>query len=156
MDIAALHDIVHKSRDARRSQTLPKFSPAERETLIKKYHPDHREPAYRPIKFGPNAGDRTVRELASILEGDSPVPDDITLIPDYTVDVLVVGGGGAGCSAALHTNHGPGLRSSSRLLLLAVVQSRERGCPIGDAEADVQCTRLEHPGRVGCKQWIAG
>ena len=104
MDIAALHDIVHKSRDVRRSQTLPKFSPAERETLIKKYHPDHREPAYRPIKFGPNAGDTTVRELASILEGDSPVPEDMDLTPDHSVDVLVVGGGGAGCSAALHAH----------------------------------------------------
>ena len=96
MDIAALHDIVHKSRDARRSQTLPKISLADRETLIKKYHPDHREQAYRPIKFGPNAGDLTVRELASVLEGDSPVPLDLPLTPDYTVDVLVVGGGGAG------------------------------------------------------------
>ena len=104
MDIAALHDIVHKSRDARRAQTLPKFSPADRETLIKKYHPDHREQAYRPIKFGPNAGDRTVRELASILEGDSPVSEDLDLTPDYSVDVLVVGGGGAGCAAALHAH----------------------------------------------------
>jgi succinate dehydrogenase / fumarate reductase flavoprotein subunit/L-aspartate oxidase len=107
MDIAALHDIVHKSRDARRSQTLPKISPADREALIKAYHPDHREQAYRPIKFGPNAGDRTVRELASILEGDSPVPVDLPLTPAYTVDVLVVGGGGAGCAAALHA-HGEG------------------------------------------------
>ena len=104
MDLNSLHDVVHKSRDARRSQSIPKITPAERDTLIKKYHPDHREQAYRPIKFGPNAGDQTVRELASILEGESPIPDDLPLTPDHTVDVLVVGGGGAGCAAALHAH----------------------------------------------------
>ncbi|WP_447986313.1 FAD-binding protein [Nitrospira sp. Nam74] len=104
MDIHELQKIVHKTRDARRAQTLPKYSPAERDTLIKKYHPDHRESAYRPVKFGPNAGERTVRELAALLEGESPIPTDLDLTPNYTTDVLVVGGGGAGCAAALHAH----------------------------------------------------
>lgn len=104
MDLTALQDIVHKTRDVRRPQTFPKYSPAERDTLIKKYHPDHRGHAYRTIEFGPNAGELTVRELASIVEGESPVPADLDLTPDYTVDVLVVGGGGAGCAAALHAH----------------------------------------------------
>ena len=102
MDIHLLQQIVHKTRDARRTQTLPKYSPAERDTLIKKYHPDFRENAYRSIKFGPNKGESTVRELATLLEGDSPVPADLDLTPAHTADVLVVGGGGAGCAAALH------------------------------------------------------
>src|SRR5437867_1839797 len=102
MDIRELQKIVHKTRDARRTQTLPKCSPAERDTLIKKYHPDFRESAYRPIKFGPNKGESTVRELATLLEGDSPVPADVDLSPAHTADVLVVGGGGAGSAAALH------------------------------------------------------
>src|SRR5438094_727456 len=107
MDIHELQKIVHKTRDARRTQTFPKYSPAERDTLIKKYHPDHRESAYRLIKFGPNAGERTVRELAALLEGESPISDDLDLTPNYTTDVLVVGGGGAGCAAALHAHaHG--------------------------------------------------
>ena len=104
MDIHELQKIVHKTRDARRTQTLPKYSPAERDTLIKKYHPDHRESAYRTIKFGANAGELTVRELAALLEGESPVPDDLDLTPAHAVDVLVVGGGGAGCAAALHAH----------------------------------------------------
>ena len=104
MDIHELQKIVHKTRDARRTQTLPKCSPAERDTLIKKYHPDFRESAYRPIKFGPNKGESTVRELATLLEGDSPVPADVDLTPAHIVDVLVVGGGGAGCAAALHAH----------------------------------------------------
>ncbi len=104
MDIHKLQEIVHQTRDARRKQTLPKYAPAERDTLIKKYHPDFRESAYRPIKFGPNAGDKTVRELAALLEGDSLVPSGQELTPSYTCDVLVVGGGGAGSAAALHAH----------------------------------------------------
>jgi succinate dehydrogenase / fumarate reductase flavoprotein subunit/L-aspartate oxidase len=104
MDIHTLQEIVHKSREARKKQTLPKYSPTDRDTLIKKYHPDFREGAYRPITFGPNAGERTVRELAALLEGDSPIPDDLDLTPDYSTDVLVIGGGGAGCAAALHAH----------------------------------------------------
>src|SRR5205809_323878 len=103
MQLQALQELVHKTRDARRKQTVPKYSPAERDTLIKKYHPDSRENAYRPIKFGPNAGEKTVRELAVLLEGDSPVPAELDLTPTYSTDVLVVGGGGAGC-AALHAH----------------------------------------------------
>src|SRR5438105_5015722 len=102
MQVEALQDLVHKTREARRKQTLPKYPPHERDTLIRKYHPDFRESAYRPIKFGPNAGDLTVRELACLLEGDSPVPANLDLTPAHSVDVLVIGGGGAGCSAALH------------------------------------------------------
>src|SRR6059036_2688602 len=108
MQLQALQELVHKTRDARRQQTLPKYSPAERDTLIKKYHPDHRENAYRPIKFGPNAGDKTVRELAALLEGDSPVSAELDLVPNYSVDVLVVGGGGAGCAAALQGRRAAG------------------------------------------------
>ncbi len=104
MDIHELQKVVHKTRDQRRRQTLLKYSPAERDTLIKKYHPDFRESAYRRIRFGPNKDELTVRELAALLEGESPVPQDLDLTPQYTVDVLVVGGGGAGCAAALHAH----------------------------------------------------
>lgn len=104
MEIHQLQQIVHKTREARRAQNLPKCTPAERDQLIKKYHPDHRESAYRPVKFGPNAGDLTVRELAALLEGDSVLPDDLDLTPAESVDVLVIGGGGAGCAAALHAH----------------------------------------------------
>jgi succinate dehydrogenase / fumarate reductase flavoprotein subunit/L-aspartate oxidase len=104
MDFHHLQEIVHKTRQARRNQQIPKCSPAEREALIRKYHPDYRDCAYRPIQFGPNAGEKTVHEVASLLEGESPVPLDLDLSPAYTCDVLVIGGGGAGCAAALHAH----------------------------------------------------
>ena len=118
MDIHQLQQIVHKTRDSRRTQTLQKYSPAERDQLIKKYHPDFRERAYRPVKFGPNAGDLTVHELATLLEGQSPVPDDLDLTPAHSVDVLVLGGGGAGCAAALHAYAaGAGVMLATKLRL---------------------------------------
>lgn len=104
MDIHEFQKVVHQTRDFRRTQTIPKSPPAERDTLIKKYHPDFRESAYRPIRFGPNAGELTVREVADLLEGDSPLPADLELAPQYSADVLVVGGGGAGSAAALHAH----------------------------------------------------
>src|SRR4029078_4917859 len=93
--------------DRHRKKTLRKFPTAERDQLIHKYHPDYRASAYRPIRFGPNKGDRTVIKLARVLGGDSPIQDDLDLTPAYTTDVLVIGGGGAGCAAALHA-HGAG------------------------------------------------
>ncbi|MBP0128458.1 MAG: FAD-binding protein [Nitrospira sp.] len=104
MDIHALQQIVHQTRDARRKQTFSKLSPADRDQLIHKYHPDFRESAFRSLRFGPNVGDKTAIELATLLEGDSSVTDGFDLTPDYTTDVLVVGGGGAGCAAALHAH----------------------------------------------------
>ena len=104
MDIHALQQIVHKTRDARRKQLFPKLSPADRDQLIHKYHPDFRTSAYRPLRFGPNEGDKTVVELATLLEGDSPLNGQVDMTPHHQVDVMVIGGGGAGCAAALHAH----------------------------------------------------
>ncbi|MDH5668038.1 MAG: FAD-binding protein [Nitrospira sp.] len=104
MDIHELQQIVHKTRDARRKQTFPRLSPADRDQLIHKHHPDFRASAYRPLRFGPNEGEKTVIELATLLEGDSALNGQVDLTPQYQADVLVIGGGGAGCAAALHAH----------------------------------------------------
>lgn len=92
---------VLQGRDARRQQAFPVQPPAERDQLIETYHPDSKADAYRTLRIGPNAGERTVHEVADILEADSPIDIGTDLTPRYNVDVLVVGGGGAGCTAAL-------------------------------------------------------
>ena len=105
-DLKELQKIIEGHRDSRKGQTLPLLSTEERNTLLKQYHPDYRADAYRPVKIGPNAGEKTVHEVADLLEGQSPLwsasgGKETKLEPEYTVDVLVIGGGGAGCAAAL-------------------------------------------------------
>ncbi|MBI5411227.1 MAG: FAD-binding protein [Nitrospirae bacterium] len=140
MDIHKLQEIVHKTRDVRRTQAMPKCQPVERDTLIKKYHPDFRENAYRLIKFGPNEGDSTVRELAALLEGNSPVPADLDLTPAHQVDVLVVGGGGAGCAAALHA-HAQG----AKVLLVTKLRLADSNTVMAQGGIQVAISREDSP-----------
>ncbi len=76
---------------------------AEREELLKKYHPDYQEDALKEIRVGPNRGEKLTAAVVDILERHSRInPDEIDLSSiDYDVDVLIIGGGGGGCMAAL-------------------------------------------------------
>ena len=101
-DLKKLQKTVADSRKTRKDQTFPILPAEEKNGLLKKYHPDYREDAYRPVRVGPNAGEKTVREIADLLEGQSTLwGRGASLQPDHTVDVLVIGGGGAGCTTAL-------------------------------------------------------
>ena len=78
----------------------------EKETLLKKFHPDYRAEQFTELRFGPNKGQKVPLELADLLEGESRVLHeqfDLTK-PDYETDVLIIGGGGAGCSAAIEAD----------------------------------------------------
>jgi succinate dehydrogenase / fumarate reductase flavoprotein subunit len=57
----------------------------------------------RPVKVGPNAGEKMPHELVDVLESRSMIDVDGLALEniDYDVDVLVIGGGGAGTAAAL-------------------------------------------------------
>ncbi len=94
---------VAETRTARLQQSYPRLSAEEKDRLLRQYHPDYRSDTFVTLQLGPNAGDRTPRELARLLEGASPLDGaDLRLNePDYDCDVLVIGGGGAGCAAAL-------------------------------------------------------
>jgi succinate dehydrogenase/fumarate reductase flavoprotein subunit len=99
--IAESREKVARTRASRLEQALPSLSPEEQDRLIAAVHPDSKESSYRKILVGANAGERTVHEVVDLLESDSPVPEDTDLRPKHTVDVLIVGAGGAGCTAAL-------------------------------------------------------
>lgn len=93
---------------------------AERESLIGKFHPDYSKEQFREIKLGPNKGCSAPLEIADILEGSSRIdPDKVDLQNvDYDVDVLVIGCGGAGGSAALLAEeNGASVLISSKLRL---------------------------------------
>ena len=94
---------VEATRQKRLKETIPRLSDEEKTPLLQKYHPDFIEESMRELLVGPNKGDRTPNEIADLLEGNSRInPDKINLDKiDYDVDVLVIGCGGAGASAAL-------------------------------------------------------
>ena len=94
---------VEASRSRRLTETYPRLSPQERESVLRAFHPDYIEEAFRVLSTGPNKGDRTPRELADALEAPALIsPGQVRVQdPDRVCDVLVIGGGGAGASAAL-------------------------------------------------------
>ncbi len=94
---------VEATRQRRLDEVYPRVGDEEKRELLENYHPDYNAEAFATLKVGPNAGDRTPRELASLLEGRPRVhPDKVDLSRvDLEADVLVIGGGGAGAPAAL-------------------------------------------------------
>jgi len=71
--------------------------------ILKAYHPDYISEAFHTLRVGPNKGERTPHELAVVLEAPGLIrkEDFSTFEPDASCDVFVIGGGGAGASAAL-------------------------------------------------------
>jgi succinate dehydrogenase/fumarate reductase flavoprotein subunit len=100
--------VVEKTRPERverkkAGQEVPAMTLDERADILEKHHPDYIPGTRREVKTGPSKGYAVAHEFADILEANSRVnPDRIDLTrPDYETDVLVLGGGGAGTSAAL-------------------------------------------------------
>ncbi|MCX7732618.1 MAG: FAD-binding protein [candidate division WOR-3 bacterium] len=94
---------VNQTREQRLKQSFPRLGAEEKQTLLKKFHPDYRADSFAELEVGPNAGERAPKELVRVLEGDSPVSDGSLGFGEfeYETDVLVIGGGGAGCAAAI-------------------------------------------------------
>lgn len=81
--------------------------------LLERFHPDRQTGAIVPLAVGRSAGLPCRAELAALLQADSLVEDvDIAGAPLLDADVLVIGGGGAGCVAALCA-----ARAGARVLL---------------------------------------
>lgn len=77
----------------------PSTSVAE---LLAAHHPDHGPNARVALAVGVNRGDPCQPELARQLQANALIDDvDIAGAQLVSTDVLVVGGGGAGCAAAL-------------------------------------------------------
>ena len=92
---------------AQRMATEPRRLTAdEKDALLKKFHPDYNPDAFAEIKVGANKGQKAPLQLAEMLHSTSRLIKDkvdITKV-DYDVDVLVIGGGGAGSSCAIEAN----------------------------------------------------
>ncbi len=102
LNITESQSIAIASRSFRQTQGVSLLAHSAKDALIHQYHPDYKKEAYREIKVGQNSGETTVCELANLLEGNAIVSANMPIAtPDYSVDVLVIGGGGAGATAAL-------------------------------------------------------
>ncbi len=94
---------VETTRPARLQETWPMMSPAEKQEILRQFHPDYKPEGMRELRVGPAKGMRTPHELADLLEAHSSLRNvdlDLSQI-DFETDVLVIGGGGAGSAAAL-------------------------------------------------------
>ncbi len=93
---------VEATRMRRLKETMPTMSLEEREQVLNAFHPDYIKERMRGIRVGMSKGQRMPTELADIVEGRPHIGPDFDLSEPFAeTDVLVVGGGGAGASAAL-------------------------------------------------------
>ncbi len=97
---------VEATREERMKTEPRRMTAEEKEELLKTYHPDYRADGFEEIKVGPNKGEKAPKELADLLHSNSILLTekvDLSKV-DYDCDVLVIGAGGAGCSAAIEAN----------------------------------------------------
>ena len=97
---------VEANRKANTDFEPRRMTAEEKDTLLATYHPDYKQEEFRTLTVGPNKGGKVPTELAALLQAHSRIdPAKIDLShPDYDVDVLVIGGGGAGSSAAIEAH----------------------------------------------------
>ena len=95
--------LVEEKREKNISTDFKGMSMEERETVLRKFHPDYMEGTRRSVKLGPNKDEMMYNGIVDLLESKTALdPEDVDLSEiDYDVDILIVGGGGAGTVAAL-------------------------------------------------------
>ena len=100
---------VEASRPERiaRSKKGMDFEPlslAGRQDVLNKFHPDYKQEGRRAVSVGPSKGEVYPAEFVNVLESKARLLVDkaeLEKLTAFETDVLVIGGGGAGTSAAL-------------------------------------------------------
>ena len=95
--------IVAEKREENLKFEHARLTAEQKDDLLLKFHPDRIKEQFTELKIGPNKGQKAPIELAEMLQAKPRLePDRIALNHiDYETDVLVIGGGGAGTSAAI-------------------------------------------------------
>lgn len=128
-------EVVERTRSKRRGSTPRAMTKEEREEVLK-IHPDYAPGGKRELKVGPNKGDTAPTPVADLLEAYPLIGEDEvdTSTSDYEVDVLVIGGGLAGTSAAIWAQ----LAGVPRERILLVNKLRHGDCNSIMAEGGTQ------------------
>ena len=95
--------LVEEKREKNMSKTLKPMSLKEREKILNEFHPDYMKGTRREVRIGIDKGKIFYEGIVDLLEARPIVnPEDIDLSKiDYEIDLLIIGGGGAGTVAAL-------------------------------------------------------
>ena len=97
---------VEANRAANTELQPRRMTADEKDELLRTYHPDYRVDQFSELVIGPNKGERVPHELAALLQAESRIRGvklDLEN-PDYDTDVLIIGAGGAGASAAIEAD----------------------------------------------------
>jgi len=95
--------LVEKNREKNMKTPVKPMSMEAREKMLNKYHPDYMKGTKRKVKIGPNKGELLYNGIVDLLEAKPVLLSkdvDISKV-DYDVDLLIIGGGGAGTVASL-------------------------------------------------------
>ena len=107
--------LVEAHREENAKLDPRRMTAEEKDVLLRTFHPDYRENQFTTLRIGPSKGSKVPLELAALLEGKPRIQEKLPDLtnPDYDADVLIIGGGGAGCSAAIEAQ-----KAGARVLLV--------------------------------------
>ena len=138
-ELDELAKIVAEKREANIKFEATRLTAEEKDTILKENHPDNIPSQFEEIKIGPNKGEKAPIELTKVLEGKPRLSSkDVNLDNvDYTADVLVIGGGGSGTSAAI-------MASEAGAKVLLVTKLRVGDANTMMAEGGIQAADKPH------------
>ena len=101
-----LAKVVAEKRAENAALEPRRMTAEEKDELLAHFHPDYKQEEFTVLAAGVNKGDKVPTQLAELLQGKSRISaSDVDLTaPDYDTDVLIIGGGGAGASAAIEAD----------------------------------------------------
>ncbi|MGN0164836.1 MAG: FAD-dependent oxidoreductase [Lachnospiraceae bacterium] len=105
-EMLELMKVVEAKRAENAALEPKRMTAEEKEAVLAQYHPDHKKDEFKELTIGPNKGGLVPHELADMLQANSRIAGkEIDLSnPDYDCDVLIIGAGGAGTSAAIEAH----------------------------------------------------
>ena len=98
--------LVEAAREKNIALEPQRMTAEQKEQVLSTFHPDYKVDEFETLTVGPNKGEKVPKELAEILQAHSRLTADSVDLssPDYETDVLIIGGGGAGTSAAIEAH----------------------------------------------------